>query len=168
MPHGLFLGSHFSCFEREAPATKKAGLARTYDEEERESLDSDEELTQHSEPQAFAPRTTFADRLHRMRTSVVKAFGGGHPSSANFEEDTMVAPPARDLRSIKRRVVHSTIDVAVSMVLFAITTNSALLIIAAQAFFFGLDGSSGARGGLVVGDLFQAFELIKERLNHGG
>lgn len=167
MPHGLFLGSHFSCFEREAPMTKKAGSSRSYDEEERESLDTDEEVAQPSQLQAVIQGMTFTQRLHRMRAKVMAAFNGDTSSAADFEEEAMITPPARDLPAIKRRVVHSTIDVAVSMILFAITTNSALLIIAAQAFFFGLDGSSGARGGLVVGDLFQAFELIKERLNHG-
>lgn len=167
MPHGLFLGSHFSCFEREAPMTKKAEPARTYDDEERDSLDGDEELAQHSQAQAVTPGLAFRQRLQRMRARVIAAFNGEDPSTADCEEDAMITPPARDVRAIKRRVVHATIDVAASMILFAITTNSALLIIAAQAFFFGLDGSSGDRGGLVVGDLFQAFELIKERLNHG-
>lgn len=182
MPHGLFLGSHFSIFEREGGGEGEGGG----DIEAREPTPTPTESHPSRAGKAATPPGTPPPppRLAALREWLAATIPGvdrealglrGSGGKTNGDEDdsrkTRPASPASrsrppSPRRMRRRILHSTIDVAVSMVCFAITTNSALLIVAAQAFYFGIGPDEGSRGSLVVGDLFEAFALIKEKLNH--
>lgn len=48
---------------------------------------------------------------------------------------------------------------------FAITINSAILIVAAASFYYGIGGGDPTK--VVVGDLFDAYNLIKQYVSKG-
>ncbi|PWN28033.1 Nramp-domain-containing protein [Jaminaea rosea] len=192
MPHGLFLGSHFAMFEREEHTDREAEVTaaqerreRRHDHDTASNCEAQREA-QHvlpvpSSTSTVADKGTRARRLRSTMHRLARRIPGVDPSVLGIttpEEEQAAAkargatpPPPRPpptLRSLNRRLLHSTIDVTASMILFALTTNSALLIVAAQAFYFGLDGSPAneTHGNVVVGDLFEAFDLLSSRLNH--
>ena len=72
-------------------------------------------------------------------------------------------PPHKpvSLQYLNVTLQHSSWDIAICLVLFAITINSAILIVASAAFHYG-NNSKGDRE--VVGDLFQAFALLKDTI----
>ncbi|PWN46564.1 natural resistance-associated macrophage protein, partial [Violaceomyces palustris] len=58
---------------------------------------------------------------------------------------------------VQRHLPHASWDIALSMIFFAITVNSAILIVAAASFYYTTDGT-------VIADLFQAFQLLKDQV----
>lgn len=181
MPHGLFLGSHFAMFEREAKAlqpsierfTSQTFFGLSADEEQRSAFRGASPNRLRKGINAF--RFWIARSLPGINPVVLGVeptgtrAGDGDPRRAsqigNFTQG-LAKGDQTDPRAIARRIIHSTIDVTISMLAFAITTNSALLIVAAQAFYFGIGNDTGAHGSIVVGDLFEAFDLLKTKLNH--
>lgn len=179
MPHGLFLGSHFAMFDRDNPDEPSGSVTPS-----QESVD-DEEQQQPGKDRAVVSTANRDARvlkrwLHSLRLGLVRLVPGIDPASigldtATKEEivGTVTAPILRplDISSLKGRMMHATIDVAASMLMFALTTNSFLLIVAAQAFYYGVGNRTGIvpeAGSREIGDLFQAFELLRDELNHGG
>lgn len=175
MPHGLFLGSHFSIFEREGDDQQQQKHKQTREA----TLDVEGQGATHPLRRPTKWLTSVREWLAAVVPGVEREALGlpptttlrqqtTHDSDSDAQSDDKISVPsiAQTPRRMRRRILHSTIDVAMSMVCFAITTNSALLIVAAQAFYFGIGNDEGAHGELVVGDLFQAFDLIKSKLNH--
>ncbi|CAO1632753.1 unnamed protein product [Parajaminaea phylloscopi] len=195
MPHGLYLGSHFAMFEREREQERECKHDEHEHEYQRsashvESIEGPPATTTRhrassllSTAQAHPPRRG----IDGLRHWIARRLPGIDPVALGIDSEDSPASRApvprpgsrsddddggvtlvreRDPRSLSRRIVHSTIDVTVSMLAFAITTNSALLIVAAQAFYFGIGEDVGSGGTVVVGDLFEAFELLKAKLNH--
>ncbi|THU85442.1 putative transporter of the NRAMP family [Dendrothele bispora CBS 962.96] len=60
---------------------------------------------------------------------------------------------------IKKHLYHGIIDMAVSLLGFAVVINSLILILAAAVFFYGQNNGSSAEG---PAGLFEAYDLIKE------
>lgn len=197
MPHGLFLGSHFAMFEREEQLvsdlrdTQTSGGETGSDDgdndddavscEARRQPDAQSTLPAPSSSSALPAKQSRAARLRNAMHRLARSIPGVDPSVLGIEPDSTSntnankaiaaakAPrPLPTLRSLNRRLLLSTIDVTASLLLFALTTNSALLIVAAQAFYygFGRDDQQGTHGSVVVGDLFEAFSLLSSRLNH--
>lgn len=194
MIHSLYLGSHFAMFERERITNKEITSEETLCGDDGQGcMDQQQSDTQQSRMEKVSRwliRWIPGLDAAALGLRPTSRRGALHDSSAGVDDDhadggdnerprymrrpsrsgtITAALPARDRHSpetLKRRILHSTIDISVSMVLFAITTNSALLIIAAQAFYFGIGQDPGARGDLEGGDLFETFKLLQEKLNH--
>ncbi|KIO28562.1 hypothetical protein M407DRAFT_180434 [Tulasnella calospora MUT 4182] len=65
---------------------------------------------------------------------------------------------------VRTHLAHATVDIVLSLLCFAITINSAILIVAATSFYYRCDASGTGEG---VGDLFDAYALIKEYIGKG-
>lgn len=68
--------------------------------------------------------------------------------------------PQAALKHVKLHVPHASWDVALSLVFFAITINSAILIVAGAAFYYRADSP----GQEIVADLHDAFVLLSDTL----
>ncbi|CAO1624309.1 unnamed protein product [Sympodiomycopsis kandeliae] len=174
MPHGLFLGSHFSIFERDqgGAATipdqhQDASGARTTTREKKKGLMRFREWLANTIPgverEALGLGPLEESSAHGEQRTTEQEMATQEDEA---EMEALSSKTRQDPSRMRRRILHSTIDVSISMVCFAVTTNSALLIVAAQAFYYGIGNDPGSHGSLVVGDLFEAFELIKTKLNH--
>ncbi|KAJ8296464.1 Manganese transporter pdt1 [Rhodotorula toruloides] len=71
--------------------------------------------------------------------------------------------PRPTLACVRAHLTHASIDVAFSLVGFALVVNSCILILGAAVFYYG-DGRAQGRDAGGVSDLFDAYELVKEYL----
>lgn len=74
--------------------------------------------------------------------------------------------PRPTLACVRAHLTHASIDVAFSLVGFALVVNSCILILGAAVFYYG-DGRAQGRDAGGVSDLFDAYELVKEYLGQG-
>lgn len=177
MPHGLFLGSHFSTVNR----------LEEVDEKARDSIDSLDSLDEAQEqesraaaalPQSTAPKSLLV-RAHAFLIRVIPSIDVDaiRPSSvdprpsdppsygftgARVPEIAIDKPPKVDIKTVRTHLPHASWDIALSLLFFAITINSAILIVASAAFYYGESGTTA-----VVADLFSAFELLKTTVGKG-
>ncbi|KWU44700.1 natural resistance-associated macrophage protein [Rhodotorula sp. JG-1b] len=96
---------------------------------------------------------------------------GEEPDPEDATLHPLPAPPPTDADAQRRRrsslacvrahLTHACLDVAGSLLGFALVVNSAILILGAAVFYYG-DGQSSSRTG--VSDLFDAYDLIKQYL----
>ncbi|KAL9931940.1 hypothetical protein V8E36_009255 [Tilletia maclaganii] len=194
MPHGLFLGSHFSTVNRleekdsddevvdrpsaassmeELPRASVAESARGSSRREADgalgsptstpktirerTLDILVRRFPRIDASAFRPglsRPTSSSSSVRRTDDNKKSFSRG-PRIPDMDPDK---PPEVSLAMVKTHLPHASIDIALSLLAFAITINSAILIVAAAAT------SSGERE---VGSLFEAFDLLKTTVGQG-
>jgi len=139
MPHSLFLGSHFATIHR-LPGVGSSPL---------DTQDSTEELA----------ATRGAPTQHSW-IGLVKKLAAIIDSDLVEDSD---APAKRPMSSkltipeMKIQIPHASWDIALSLVFFAITVNSAILIVAAAAFYYG-------RGSTNLSDLYDAFNLLQATL----
>ncbi|BGP29426.1 Manganese transporter smf1 [Rhodotorula toruloides] len=71
--------------------------------------------------------------------------------------------PRPTLACVRAHLTHASIDVAFSLVGFALVVNSCILILGAAVFYYG-DGRAQGRDAGGVSDLFDAYDLVKEYL----
>lgn len=138
MPHSLVLGSHFATIDR----------LQGY-----ETLEDEPPVG----PRATRPpsltsskKVAFWRRLISAHVKVPEPVYG----------DQMPEQSPASLRSLRLTLSHSSWDIAICLVFFAITINSAILIVASAAFYYGHNNTGDTE---VVGDLFQAFELLRDK-----
>ncbi|WFD18278.1 Manganese transporter smf1 [Malassezia caprae] len=134
MPHSLILGSHFATIER---------------------LEEDDFYCNESE-------TT--DQMSTKKQSLWKRLILPHvrvPDMASTDELPKREPIS--YRHLNLVLQHASWDIAICLVLFAITINSAILVVASAAFYYG-HNSTGDK--VVVADLFEAFKLLKTTTGH--
>ncbi|BGP37357.1 Manganese transporter smf1 [Rhodotorula kratochvilovae] len=67
------------------------------------------------------------------------------------------------LACVQAHLTHASLDIAGSLLGFAVVVNSAILILGAAVFYYGEGRSSNPDGG-GVSDLFDAYELVKQYL----
>ncbi|GAA6047718.1 hypothetical protein JCM3770_001743 [Rhodotorula araucariae] len=67
------------------------------------------------------------------------------------------------LACVQAHLMHASLDIAGSLLGFAVVVNSAILILGAAVFYYGEGRSSNPDGG-GVSDLFDAYELVKQYL----
>lgn len=163
MPHALFLGSRIATMDRISPPTRR---------EESCPYASDVELADSPDrPQRPRRRSSLQPSLVRSLTL---------QSQTKPEDVRANAEPVKVLRTVKfcrQHISHSSADIAFSLVTFAISEshqhllesslsltilasaiNSAILILAGAAFFYG--GNAGAD----VGSLQSAYALLQARV----
>ena len=148
MPHSLILGSHFATIDRlDGELDPNNGLQEQLD------LESEEPGARLSFWRRILP-SNLSSLWRRTISSNIRV-----PEILQTDE----LPPHKpvSLRYLNIILQHSSWDIAICLVLFAITINSAILIVASAAFHYG-NNSKGDRE--VVGDLFQAFELLKNTI----
>ncbi|CAH7669695.1 natural resistance-associated macrophage protein-domain-containing protein [Phakopsora pachyrhizi] len=133
MPHALFLGSKVAIVDRWVPdfRPKVVQPGERFDSSLIESLSKD--------PNVFASET--------------------HPSGDSIEEtDSKVDESVGDLEHTKRHIVHSSVDIAISLLFVALPINAAIVIVAGTAFYFKNNGEKP------VADLYAAQKLLSETI----
>ena len=70
------------------------------------------------------------------------------------------------LACVEAHLTHASLDIAGSLLGFAVVVNSAILILGAAVFYYG-DGRSSNPDGGGVSDLFDAYDLVKQYLGQG-
>lgn len=139
MPHALFLGSKLATIERT-------------DVEEAEKVKDAESAGMEMKPPS--PR--------RQRTAA-------HGPSLHMPQPTpfpslpmMTSSGLRSMRSIKVHLHHAQLDIAISLLSFALVVNSAILIVAGAAFYYGSGDEDETQ--VQEGNLFSAHALISSRI----
>ncbi|WFD29598.1 Manganese transporter smf1 [Malassezia sp. CBS 17886] len=136
MPHSLVLGSHFATANR---------------------LDG---YTQLASAPSDVPDDASAGPRKSLWARVREGLIAKHVQVPQVvQEDQLPAQLPMSLQSVQLHLKHASWDIAICLVLFAITINSAILIVASAAFYYG----NNQRGDTeIVADLFQAFHLLRE------
>ncbi|BGP22227.1 metal iron transporter [Rhodotorula toruloides] len=102
----------------------------------------------------------------RRRTPAERRDGEGEETTeAPMDEvaKTHRLRPRPTLACVRAHLTHASMDVALSLVGFALVVNSCILILGAAVFYYG-DGRAQGRDAGGVSDLFDAYELVKEYL----
>ena len=168
MPHSLVLGSHFATIDR-LEGYEEVGSSASSEADEGDN----EEETDHNNPESrpsvtrTASRTSSRSRSRprpmtfwRTCRNLYRSIKAKHLKVPEVVQDDRLPPqqPA-SLEHIELSLKHASWDIAICLVLFAITINSAILIVASAAFYYGNNNTGDTE---VVGDLFQAFELLRD------
>lgn len=159
MPHAFYLGSKLATIERyrESDDTKAEDVVPGSDA----SAVPGSPASAHRRPSRLR---SSGPSLHMPHPTPMPSLP--LPAQATEAEDYMAGPrtlkgvQSPSIELIQRHVTHASIDIASSLLCFALVINSAILIVAAAAF--NREDSSVADG-----DLFNAHALIRERLGQG-
>ncbi|KPV76894.1 uncharacterized protein RHOBADRAFT_51878 [Rhodotorula graminis WP1] len=85
-------------------------------------------------------------------------------AAANAKASSRSRPRRRPtLACVEAHLTHASLDIAGSLLGFAVVVNSAILILGAAVFYYG-DGRSSNPDGGGVSDLFDAYDLVKQYL----
>jgi len=171
MPHALFLGAKIATIQRvdvdedKEEDVKAEGPDASVDLATRLSANPLAGLSSHIEAQKSSPRTSPAVGRVRSR-SQPQSFGPSLHMPQPTPMPSLPFPPpsegARSVKLIRTHLHHAQIDIATSLFCFALVVNSAILIVASAAFYYG--EGIGDTTGVQEGNLFSAFDLIKQRL----
>lgn len=155
MPHALYLGSHFSTINRINRA---------------ESVASQDDATSFHKMRKVLPSLARQVRavLDGMdwRSSALSSSNHAVSHSHNVPETLRTTPRLSSFQTLHDRMSiaemrttlpHAAWDISLSLFFLAITINSAILIVAGAAFYYG----SGSRE---VGDLYDAYDLLHDTL----
>ncbi|KAG8982299.1 hypothetical protein FRB93_008174 [Tulasnella sp. JGI-2019a] len=148
MPHALYLGSRLSTLPRllvEPPAPSPSA-ALSMMASARTSMTA---VDRNFDKSALDNLGIHLKRLiFEAEDDEIKS--GGIEGNKNLTDgDSKIA-------FIRTHVRHASWDIILSLFCFAVTINSAILIVASAAFYYGI------AGGMTVGDLFDAYQLIKD------
>ncbi|KAE8215700.1 hypothetical protein CF327_g1042 [Tilletia walkeri] len=181
MPHGLFLGSHFSTVNRletepvQSDSHHGHGQVRSVQDGDmggafNDTLDASSahqkrtvkdkalnlliRLFPRIDSTAFTPSSSHRPALEPSTKPDQSLLNRG-PRIPDIDPD---ATPEVKLEMVKTHLPHASIDIALSLLAFAITINSAILIVAAAAT---------RNSGRQVGDLFEAFDLLRTTIGKG-
>ena len=158
MPHAIFLGSKLGTIERVDDEGEESHILRSAAAKGSDGVDDALQLTDVVSVPSHEPHPpilSYGPSLHMpypVRTPRL-------PLQASTETK---AP--RSVRTIRLHVHHASIDICVSLFAFAFIVNSAILIVAAAAFYS--NPSEGVED-VQEGNLFTAFALIKQDLGNG-
>ncbi|KAL0057453.1 Manganese transporter smf1 [Marasmius tenuissimus] len=155
MPHSLFLGSALATQDR--VSTKHKNVF---------SSSSSSSISSSSSSLSDKPPSppTWKQHLHKALTSTLAAFRTPPPSTFATRVNRHVDRENNSLEFVEAHVYHGVVDVAVSLLGFAVVINSLILILAGGVFFYGTeertDGKSPA-------GLFDAYDLIRDLVGQG-
>ncbi|PWZ03585.1 natural resistance-associated macrophage protein, partial [Testicularia cyperi] len=153
MPHAIILGSHFASIDR-LPCEDDASKGLDDGHATRWTLFS------HAIARLFASNVDVRPKQDGgLRGRVNRFMATLRPDPESQVLQHPVLPP-RSIRNLKLHIGHASVDIAISLVCFAIFINSAILIVSATVFYY----QDGRQGNLIVAGLYDAFELLKSEL----
>lgn len=174
MPHAIILGSHFACIDR-IPSIDAASPSSVDDDFARDiQYQSKWQVVRSSWSRLLRPKPETKIEMLRL-TRVVRSLMSSRTGAHDVDTDSIEASreqrkadfkindfPPRTLENIRIHIKHASIDIGMSLVSFAIVINSAILIVAAAAFYYTENGTGS--GQVIVASLYDAFYLLKDRL----
>lgn len=155
MPHALYNASQWATVDRLEVVPRDA--------EPRKSSDSDDAKGKQRAGLEDQPTTPDHPKYLPAPLARLRARAHGYMSrlpSASWGGPRIPSPEGRDVHykvsisNIRIHLAHATVDIVLSLIAFAMVVNSAILIVAAAAFYYGPERRE-------VGDLFEAFELLR-------
>uniref|UniRef100_V5EA68 Uncharacterized protein n=1 Tax=Kalmanozyma brasiliensis (strain GHG001) TaxID=1365824 RepID=V5EA68_KALBG len=173
MPHAIILGSHFACIDRMPSAEGKSTAVVDHDQFARDlEYQSRWQAIRSSWSRLLQPKPETKTEMLRL-SRVVRSLIRGRTGTRGAETDSIDESqrqrdyqidtyPPRTLENIRIHIKHASVDIGMSLVSFAIVINSAILIVAAAAFYY-TDNGTGS-GQVIVASLYDAFYLLKDRL----
>ncbi|KAL0057566.1 Manganese transporter smf1 [Marasmius tenuissimus] len=160
MPHSLFLGSALATQDQVSTKHKNAFSSSS------SSVASSSSSLSDSNKDTPTPksRVPIKEHLHKALTSTLSSFRTPPPSTFTTRVNRHVDRENNSLEFVEAHVYHGVVDVAVSLLGFAVVINSLILILAGGVFFYGTeertDGKSPA-------GLFDAYDLIRDLVGQG-
>ncbi|KAL0579026.1 Manganese transporter smf1 [Marasmius crinis-equi] len=159
MPHSLFLGSALATQDRVSTKHHNAFLKA----DDQSSISSDDSTCDDVDKRY----ASFKDRLRKLPSRSLEfmkaAFRVPPPSSFAARANRYSERENNSYQFVKAHIYHGIVDVAVSLLGFAVIINSLILVLAGGVFFYGTtptDGKSPA-------GLFDAYDLIRDLVGQG-
>lgn len=152
MPHALFLGSKLGTIQRIDTETDDSAVEK--------SVGSPDGVEM----------TPIATPRRRTRTGLSLQMPQPIPMPTLPFPDETEDSVVRSEGFIRTHLHHASVDIASSLFCFALIVNSAILIMAGAAFYYGTNKSSDGSGDLASvqdGNLFSAHALIRSRVGEG-
>jgi metal iron transporter len=131
MPHSLYLGSHIATIDRIPEVKEKTTKSSTQSDKSWKARAK--RFAAIIDPDMFEDNSTIDNRLKE--------------------------PKKLSIAQKKIHILHASWDVALSLFTFSIFINSAILVVAGAAFYYG----TGSRN---VSDLYDAFNLLRNTLGN--
>lgn len=168
MPHAMYLGSHFSTINR--IDRSKNSLRFDMEPEVYESTSPNDNSVPWLQRSFRVLRTYIANHFPTFDAHLRNR---GHRHTRRAEEPATVPALRSDqtqdqvkglwnmrmsISEMKTHLPHAAWDIALSLFFFAITINSAILVVSGAAFYYGNNRSAQ------LSDLYDAFELLKTTL----
>ncbi|KAG9122965.1 hypothetical protein FRC07_000419 [Ceratobasidium sp. 392] len=163
MPHAIFLGSSLATLDRVSPAPSLETLPSSQAEKENltllQKINRIKKAYFYVKPKSQGNplmETERADVFARSTDSHLKDEASSSPTERNNSTPTRKYLN-NSVNFIREHLGHAVIDIVMSLLGFAVVINSAILVLAAAAFFYsGRSQSVGDAG------LFDAYDLIKD------
>ncbi|KAF5345709.1 hypothetical protein D9758_013040 [Tetrapyrgos nigripes] len=143
MPHSIFLGSALATQDRVSPPPV---------------------VPDDSDGESFVYTNPFFRAVRAVKRATVSAFKIPPPSEYATTVTRHCDRENKTSEFIKKHLYHGIIDMAVSLLGFAVVINSLILILASAVFFYG---SNGAAGSDSPAGLFEAYDLIRDFIGQG-
>ncbi len=165
MPHACYLCSHFSTMNRFAQ-TRRSDAQRSGSVS---SAVDQQELADASTP-PVNPRALLLSRVRECFPSKANSAAWTRRLFRVRKLDATHGDPTRvarmPLELVRAHLPFATTDIVVALVLFALTINSAILIVAGAALYYGANGGQ-ENDSQTPGDLYDAFDLLKQYVGEG-
>ncbi|KAJ8073692.1 Manganese transporter smf1 [Marasmius tenuissimus] len=158
MPHSLFLGSALATQDRVSTKHKNA-----FSSSSQTTSIASSSSSLSDKPPSPSP-TTIKQRLHKALTSTLAAFRTPPPSTFATRVNRHVDRENNSLEFVEAHVYYGVVDVAVSLLGFAVVINSLILILAGGVFFYGTEERTDGRS---PAGLFDAYDLIRDLVGQG-
>ncbi|KAK7453194.1 Manganese transporter smf1 [Stygiomarasmius scandens] len=141
MPHSIFLGSALATQDRISIPVAPA---------------EDDQSFVYTNPLIRIYRVIKMATISAFKVPPPSEYATGASRHSDRENNTA--------EHIKKHLYHGIVDMAVSLLGFAVVINSLILILASAVFFYGENNGSSAEG---PAGLFEAYDLIKELVGQG-
>lgn len=168
MPHAMYLGSHFSTINRIDKSKNSSRFEMDPEVVESASINDNalpwpqrcigllRRYIANNFPTFDAHLRTRGQR--HTRRSGERATIPALRSDQAQDQSKGLWPTRMSIAEMKIHLPHAAWDIALSLFFFAITINSAILVVAGAAFYYGNHSSAQ------LSDLYDAFELLKSTL----
>ncbi|ESK81850.1 putative transporter of the nramp family [Moniliophthora roreri MCA 2997] len=167
MPHSLFLGSALATQDRVSTAHCRAFPKAEASQSNSDDVESEDG---NSEVKELTTRTSLIQHLKtypcRLWTWICEAFKVPPPSSYATVAKRHSERENNSYAFVVAHVYHGIVDVAISLLGFAVLINSFILILASAVFYYG-NGLTGENAGKDAAGLFDAYDLIKDLVGPG-
>ncbi|KAK1228983.1 Manganese transporter smf1 [Marasmius sp. AFHP31] len=161
MPHSLFLGSALATQDRISTKHKNAFTPASQTTTITSIASSSSSLSDSAkDPAPITNTKSWKQHLDY----ILSAFRTPPPSTFATRANRHCDRENNSLEFVEAHVYHGVVDVAVSLLGFAVVINSLILILAGGVFFYGTEDRTDGRS---PAGLFDAYDLIRDLVGQG-
>ncbi|KAL0569026.1 Manganese transporter smf1 [Marasmius crinis-equi] len=159
MPHSLFLGSALATQDRISTKHHNAFLKA----DDQSSISDDSSSSSCENTPKKNTSSMIKDLLRRSLDFMKSAFRVPPPSTFATRANRHSERENNTLEFVNAHLYHGVVDVAVSLLGFAVVINSLILVLAGGVFFYGTAPTDGR----TPAGLFDAYDLIRDLVGQG-